>query len=114
MLTSLQAKLAIIRGIELVSFACCLGSGRDFLFRCFGWAERRSQLMMCSRKRRKGKRKGKGKGRGKGDPGSFLRCRQSDIIIRIFMRRSARVGKEGRVQSNQLHACNLIRETGKA
>jgi len=60
---------------------------------------------MCSRKRRKGKRKGT----GKGDPGSVLRCRQD--IIRILMRRSAR--KEGRVQSNQLHACNLIRETAR-
>jgi hypothetical protein len=66
-----------------------------------------AQLMMCARKRRKGKREGKGK--GKGDPGGFLRCRQ--IIIRILMRRSAR--KEGRVQSNQLHACNLIRETAR-
>jgi hypothetical protein len=41
-----------------------------------------------------------------------VRCRQ--IIIRIFMRRSGQEGgTTGRVQSNQLHACSLIRETAR-
>jgi hypothetical protein len=58
--------------------------------------------MMCSR-------------RGKGDPGSFLRCRQ--ILLGSLCgggRPGAQEGaKEGQVQSNQLHACNLIRETAR-